>query len=150
MAFIRYLISLLSHRLFGPNRPPTVPTHPYNVNQLVSEDGTVSRATYNLSEGSDYPSFSAFYHAATSAGATESVTIFDFSCSKIFGEGLGSPAEIGFVHDVIVIEYGTSPVAADRHHNLFRHSRSNHVPNFRRTEVLGNLAGPDLLARASI
>jgi hypothetical protein len=39
------LINLLSHRLSGastPDRRPDRPAHPYNLDQLVSEDGTVT------------------------------------------------------------------------------------------------------------
>ena len=46
---------------------PTDPTHPYHLDQLISETA-LHGATYHLSERSDYPSFSAFYHAATRTG----------------------------------------------------------------------------------
>ena len=44
-AFIRCLINLVSHCLSGASTlhsAPTVPAHPYNLDQLITEDGTVT------------------------------------------------------------------------------------------------------------
>jgi hypothetical protein len=70
-------MNLLSHRLSGASLligALTVPAHPYNLDELISEDGTGhDRATHHVSGGSEDPLFSAFficicYHAATRTG----------------------------------------------------------------------------------
>ena len=57
--------SLLSLRLFGPVCSDRGAYYPNSSLQLGS---THNRATYHLSEGSDYPSFSAFSQAAIGTG----------------------------------------------------------------------------------
>jgi len=73
-------MNLLSHRLSGASLligALTVPAHPYNLEELISEDGTGhDRATHLVSGGSDDQSFSAFficYHAATRTGQTRPI-----------------------------------------------------------------------------